>query len=644
MDDFLANWETAGSAFFEAPANTPTFGESDNPFQDMDLTPAPAPPNPAASADFLGLAPPTPSQPAPPASAQAALMFAASPGVVNPVPTPQPVKPGLVKSPNPTDAVLASFMPIHTPSPPARVTTPAARRLRPKADAIVAHCWKTACSEASFIRKVRSEWSNHCRGGSGWTLDDDAEGALLDALVARLCTGDSYSQRLMSYMRYSLLSGAVRPKSVIATCLRYVHEAAERTQQGIARLFAELLPFYTFTGEGDDLTKEAQHYLDAFTVVLRCAARAPFDSELNTLMSGNRFVALVRACGRRVPAKWNQIKASFGSLPKHLTPLVTRLKLGLGGAATNYADVVKFVSIERLVIPPPDHGLPAAVPMALQVSSALFGPRVAAALGEVWLKQGKVMDLNALMLIDRELAQVPVKMALKDCVRACEATVRFLAERGSIVGSENMQWGLAWGGRERLLRIMRDAVPQLRGELRSERGCMVVAMAVIGCVPNCLGHVLRVDGEDGGSQKEAMDDDIEKHMNDLVSFAVGAMEDAAQAEETPAWRSFGLWLLLFATRCGALLRAARCEHVKAAKVLRAWSGMPTGTPGSHAGSGNRSGSEVRGSGSSSGSAAAVEAAAVLATFAAPAAHAIIDMADACGDDATMHALCADYVQ
>lgn len=207
-------------------------------------------------------------------------------------------------------------------------------------------------------------------------------------------------------------------------------------------------------------------------------------------------------------------------------------------------------------------------------------------------------------------------------------------------------WSTAWGGRKRLTKLLTDALPQARAELRSESASMLVALAVVGATAMALGPAMRLEEQGpqtvdaaGAAQREAADSDIAESVGDFAAFAVTTLETGATAEETPMWRSLGLWTLLFASRCGALLSAAGCDHVRVAKVLRAWAGAPTGSPGAHSTGAHKSLSAAQ---RPSSAQVAAQAAEVIALFATPAAHAIIDAADTSGDDRTMQALCDDY--
>lgn len=759
MDEILATFGGDGS-FFEQPNNSSSFPDLDNPFDSLDPAPADllppaqdpisAPP-PTASQDFLRLPTesPPPSAPstqalfaAPTANAlqQPSFELALDPSAVAQAaavasaaaPPPNPSAPPTSNTATPVNssvhqargaavrcgnaanvaaAVVARAPPKtvakQTRAPPQ--TDSVRRRLRPAADVVVAYCWRTAASPASFARKLRSKMplcdaqtvgkgkrlreepvsapaskrlkvasgaalrsvgtTNRGRKACKWTLSDDAEGAVLDALISRMCQGEAASMRLLNYLRHLILVGVVRTRCVIATCLVFTGDPSDRSMHAIARLFCELLPNYAFSSSAEELTAESCNFLDAFILVLDCTRKSPYLAKhLALLLRDNRLISLVRACGRRVKPRWTQIlslvalleadAANGGGSPSsiratnalsvspELALLFSKLRLGLGSGSTSFETIAK-VANANVNVPTPAQGLNVAIQAAVTVIARLFGAKVGQALIGLWTNNDRRgVDLASFEMIEngvqeqmRQPAYKP-QLSLRDSVRACEATIRFLTDHAeSVTPASHAQWTNVWGGRERLLRIVRDTVPQLRNKLLTEVGCMLVAMAVVGSAAIVLGPALRV------SDEGVVDEDVEKHTTDLVSFAVGCMEDAAQAEETPAWRSFGLWLLLFASRCGSMLRDARCEHVKAARVLRAWGSMPTGTPGAHTGGGANSQHRGTGASSSSASSAAASAAAeVVATFAAPAAHAIVDMSDVNGEDATLLALCSDYIQ
>jgi len=152
-----------------------------------------------------------------------------------------------------------------------------------------------------------------------------------------------------------------------------------------------------------------------------------------------------------------------------------------------------------------------------------------------------------------------------------------------------------------------------------------------------------------------LDEDVVELAEEVCAASIGFLEEAARAEEPPGWQNIGLWLLLLVCRIDGLARGGGCDQARAACVLRLWgtggwgsaafasgpfrSGRPTGWPlGRVIGVGGSASGHSRSSGGRLGangwdSMAAVASSAVLS---------IIDAADTEGDDATLHALCADF--
>lgn len=625
-----------------------------------------------------------PSAPAPASRRAVVAPNAARPARPSPAPASSPPAPAPAPAPAPHPAVEA-----------------ARRRLRPAADALIARCWKGAYSAPAFVSAARmslraepspsalpakveataaaaafslqagkpdapsgagkkrlrepdgsSPGAKRLRPSGpafgGWTLSAGAEAALLDALVARVTCGELSSARVLGYVRYALVSGLVRARAALGALVKAGAAAGERTQVSLAELAGELLPHYHFEGKADALTAECADYLGAVALVLRVAKETAGAVPVAARLLGSaRVICLARAASRRTPAHWVAVEAAISKLvgadgPPSLANGLRKLSGGLAAGGSNFAAVAAAAG--KAELPDASGTLTAAVPFALGVLRQIFGNRVGTALQEIWAKGPSPRgDLPLLLDLARTASANP-PLLLRDVVRACEATVRFLAERSAHAEWAGA-WSAAWGGRKRLTKLLTDALPQVRSELRSEASSMLVALAVAGATAMALGPALRLD-EAGGraadaadaARREAADSEIAEAVGDFAGFAVGTMEAGAVAEEMPPWRSLGLWTLLFASRCGALLSAAGCEHVRAARVLRAWAGAPTGTPGAHNGSAHKSAPAAR----PTAAMVAAQAAEVIAVFATPAAWAIVDAADCGGDDATLWALCEDY--
>lgn len=621
----------------------------------------------------------------------------------------QPQKP----SPQPAPTLLPPpFLP---PSPEDAETA----RLRPVATEIVSESWRLSRNPAQFIRAVRDrlpQRPHHVLPKSIveessspylsapttsrstppsenppqllWQLPPSSEGAILDALFAKLVSASATSTRLMYYLSYSLVTGIVSQRAVMATCLKWISSTPTiqpRVRQSFANLLLQIIPHYRFSQTDSSLSTEVNQFLAAFAMVLHCVAEAPsLAPNLVTVLSDDRVVALVRACARRMPAVWPRIDASIKMLeapppnqdafadtiaPRSayaiapaLPSLILRLKMGLSVGITSLESIA--ASIGNINVPDTDATIPIALQTAFAVTLQVFGTEIAKSLRDLW-SQREALGGDYRLLVNLERAakgstsgqsqSSAPKYGFKNKVLACEAIVRFLAKRSSVPGASE-KWKGLWGGKERLKRIIRDAIPQVKTEIRSESGALLVSMAVTCCAAMCLGPALRMNDANDGvdlldpaevSLQETQNEEVEESMGELMGFAVGSLEDAAVAEEIPSWRSFGLWLLLLMSRSGSMLRASGCEHVRAAKVLRTWGGMPTGTPGSHtahASSHKHSSQSASGHQHAQGSSSSWALTEGVTMFASPASLAIIDVSDVSGGDETIRALCNDLVQ
>lgn len=527
-----------------------------------------------------------------------------------------------------------------------------------------------------------------------WLLPPPSEGAILDALFSKIVNSEVPSTRLLNYLSHSLLTGIVSQRAVISTCLHWTGSTpgvSEQVLQAFTRFMSRIIPHYRFTFSGSDLTVEIKDFLTAFNMVINCTAKSPsLAPDLVSVLVQERVITLVRACARRIPTFWSRLHTSLEKLdsapqlPSHLAatalptqsamavapylkPLVTRLTYGLAVGITSLDTIA--ASIGTLSVPAQEAPIPNSLQCTFTIAHHVFGNDVAVALRELLSKREPLHgDLPALVKLERAAkipgvngtthSSVSAKYAFRNNVQACEAIVRFIAERASVPDATE-HWSTLWGGKDRLKRIIVNALPQVKTEIMSETGALIVAMAVTCCAAMCLGPALRIrDPNDGVEPRNAneakliqqQNEEVEDAVGELTSFAVFILEEAATAEETPSWRSFGLWLLLLMSRTGCLLRACGCDHVRAARVLRAWSGVPTGTPGTHT-SHNNSGhkSNVHGNGSNNGthqpsSSSNASQTEGISMFATSASLAIIDASDVSGCDETIQALCDDLVQ
>ncbi|PXF44067.1 hypothetical protein BWQ96_06148 [Gracilariopsis chorda] len=593
------------------------------------------------------------------------------------------------------------------------------RRLRPVAESIVSESWRLGRTPPDFIAATRLKlvhtaaittledssdqpaiqlMSSTLKSEpmsmednapeSLWSFPPASEGALLDALFSKIVNSEAPSTRFMSYLSYALLTGGVSQRAVVSAYISWASGAAsvsDRVMKNFAVFFAEVIPNYCFSMTDSDLTAEAKDFLTAFISVVNSTAKSPsIAPTLVQMLNHDRTVALVRACLRKLPTMWVPLNAAIAQLEtappgeigisqsfapqsafaeaSELKELVQRLRRGLcAGIKTLEQMLSSITNIAHISKSNTD--LPGALNIPYAVTVQVFGNEVASALRDLWSQiespGGDIQHLSSLVRATKPSTpshpQPAQKYGFAEKVRACEAVVRFLAEKASMPGAAEM-WRGVWGGTQRLQRVIRDAVPQVKNEIATESSALIVATAVVCCAAMCLGPSLRIeDGNDGieitdlqlEAQQQAQNQQVDETIGELTSFAVNSLESAAVADETPVWKSFGLWLLLLMSRAGCMLRASGCDHVRAVKVIRAWGGMPIGTPGAHASHGtsahkhSQSGSGHQQSQQSSSSMAHSEG---VALFSSSASLAIIDASDVSGNDETIRSLCEDLVQ
>lgn len=583
------------------------------------------------------------------------------------------------------------------------------RRLRPLAESIVSESWRLGRNPPEFISASRRRLVQNAAmttiedssdqpaimlmgmedeaSDSLWSFPPASEGALLDALFSKIVSSEAPSTRLMSYLSYALLTGGVSQRAVISAYISWAigtESVSDRVMKQFAVFFAEVIPNYCFSVTDSDLTGEVKDFLTAFISVVDSTAKSPsIAPTLVQMLSHDRTVALVRACLRKLPSMWVPLNAAIAQLEiappcetgisqsfapqsafseaSELKELVQRLRRGLcAGIKTLEQMLSSFANIVH--ISKSNNVLPGALNTPFAITVQVFGNEVAIALRDLWSQKespgGDIQHLSSLVRATKPSnlshPQPAPKYGFAEKVRACEAVVRFLAEKSSIPGAAEM-WRGVWGGTQRLQRVIRDAVPQVRNEIATETSALIVATAVICCAAMCLGPALRIDdGNDGveitdpqlEAQNQAQNQQVDETIGELTSFAVNSLESAATADETPVWKSFGLWLLLLMSRAGCMLRASGCDHVRAVKIIRTWVGMPVGSSGGHASHGT---SAHKHSQSASGhqhsqSSSSVAHSEGVALFSSSAPLAIIDASDVSGNDETILALCEDLVQ
>lgn len=499
--------------------------------------------------------------------------------------------------------------------------------LRGPAEMIVAEAWRRGEAPGAFVVRARKGLSSEGR----WGLTSAGEGALLDALMARITATEAASTRYIGYLRYALVAGLVTQRGVLEACVGAGGGAAPRVRYALARLLADILPHFVFTAPDDGLSGEAKLFLAAFAFVTGCGAESPdLVPAVSSLLTSSRLIALARAAGRRNPSSWAPIhgalskiearrkrerqeedrkkgvkgegdvgegKTASAALQQQHSAVVEletgigRLRHGLCFGITTFKSIAELMERPNINMPG-EKSLLHALSSVGEVASLVFGVDVGKSLQAIWSTVDPVGgDLYLLTEINHQAykgssAGPLARYGFRDRIRACEAIVRYLAECATNP-DHLQQWLQPWGGQERLRRLLRDALPQIKADLLSEFSCLMVATAIVGSVVLCLGPSLQLDDPNNGiavadpvekAAKETMDQEVEDWMMELSGFAVACLEEAALAEEAPQWRSLGVWILLLSSRCGCLLRASHCNHSRASKVLLAWGGSPANMP------------------------------------------------------------------
>lgn len=467
-----------------------------------------------------------------------------------------------------------------------------------------------------------------------WKLEREAEAAILETLMSRLTAEEGASTRVVSYLRHSVMAGLVSQNELLAAIVRKTSPSlfpgqteptklSSKIRLALAQLTYQLVPHYSFSKRGEALTEECTQYLAGIALIL----------SLPSVHLSDRMLTLARAVRRRnkkafevVAAKVKEVEERPGALSQSMRSAIRRLRRGLSASVTPLESIAASGSSLRTL----ERGKQinnVITESLVPITTHVLGADIANSLAALWAhKEPRGGDLS--LLTNVELAAVASsavppasRYVFHDRIRACEAIIHHLYDRAS---NESASQGY-WASNERLKRLLRDSLPQVRKSLKTEFSCLMVAAAVIGAVAICIGppmasvnsmHKMQQQHKVAvftyADKKEAEMSDI---LTELCDFAVSSLEEAAESEDAPAWRGFGVWLLLLASRCGNLLQLGKCDHVRAANVLRGWSRM--------------SGPKLM---------------TAVGNMAASVSLSITDASDKDGSDETLYSICKDLVQ
>jgi len=425
------------------------------------------------------------------------------------------------------------------------------------------------------------------------------------------------------------------------------------------------------------------------------AAAASSQSVFLRSLMDDRIIALARACGRRSPALWEQIEAQASHVitctsqfmqsagrpngqqnqagnavlvcAKQWQAICLRLRDGLAaGVATPFSATLiqsKAGQLTLLVI----------MEYVLKNTKPILGESVTLALREFWAKKEPPGgDLESLKRIESAASALHAqseaalgaemagaaqngekpKYSFREQFRMCEMFVKQFSEASTIRDTHTDRWLNEWGGRARLGRLLRDVLPQIRGQLRTVYSCLMVATAVIAVSSICCGPSLVQGGvAQAASVQLGANDELDELTSILGTNSVDCLREAALAEEPPANRSFGLWLMRLASRSGALLRLSKCNYALAVRVLRSWEVINGGKPFTDTAFG-RNGVELPPShpsiaaaeSAASGNSSGAQGSKLTPTLSSSSAVLIVDAADNVADDTGLRLLCTEPVQ
>jgi len=450
-------------------------------------------------------------------------------------------------------------------------------------DGLVSKAYADRDSAIDFIREARTSLADlaYKANDLDQEFDADLEEVLMTTLLNRAISagGDAAgrqaratSSRLMNYMRTCIAESLISQRVALmvlvsAKPLQDSSSESSRIRRDIVGLVGEIMPWYDITGKTSEaIVNECVHYLAAVSTMLRQAAQIEsLMREVVQALSYPRVIALARCAGRRVQKSWLLVEevmkevAASTAARGPLMDIIHKLKEGLY-SSFDHPDYIRL-NRNRPISEDWSNVHKAAVPILDQ--------KVVDALKVLW-EEGESSggDCKALLELEQMAEVYRTDSTLMEKVRVCELLVFSVACHAQTRNGEVLK--LRWGGLPRLLRLVRDALPQAKPQATNELSGLVVACAVVGCAARVLGM-----GRDSTFNSE---DGIECSIG-LRGFAIAYLEEVLAAEDSLEWRPFGVWLLLFASRCGNLLQAPSddlsggtvSDHVRAAKALRDWS-------------------------------------------------------------------------
>eukprot|EP00188_Purpureofilum_apyrenoidigerum_P004512 Plantae.Rhodophyta-Purpureofilum_apyrenoidigerum.ctg5146.p1 GENE.Plantae.Rhodophyta-Purpureofilum_apyrenoidigerum.ctg5146~~Plantae.Rhodophyta-Purpureofilum_apyrenoidigerum.ctg5146.p1 ORF type:complete len:669 (+),score=109.44 Plantae.Rhodophyta-Purpureofilum_apyrenoidigerum.ctg5146:505-2511(+) len=461
-------------------------------------------------------------------------------------------------------------------------------------DVLVSKAYGNRNSAIDLIREARESLADFAYKANDpdQELDADLEEVLMTTLLNRAIAAGgtpsgtqarATSSYLMNYMRSCIAESLISQRVALmvlvsAKPLQDSNPESSRLRRDIVGLIGEIMPWYDITGKNSEaIANECTHYLAAVSIMLLQAAQIEsLMREVVQAFSHPRVIALARCAGRRVRKSWLLVEdamAEVASAPVKRGPLMSiihKLKEGLY-SSFDHPDYLRL-NRNRPIGEDCANTYSAAVP--------ILGQRVVDALKVLWEESESTGgDWKALLELEQLADVYRTDSTLMEKVRSCELLVFSVACQAQNRNRQELR--MTWGGLPRLLRLIRDALPQAKPQATNEFSGLVVACGVVGCAARVLGM-----GRDPIFNSE---DGIECSIS-LHGFAIAYLEEVLAAEDSLEWRPLGVWLLLFASRCGNLLQTPTdnfsgstvSDHVRAAKALRDWS-LFGGTTASSAG-------------------------------------------------------------
>jgi len=462
--------------------------------------------------------------------------------------------------------------------------------LTSEAQKLVNSGWRASQTATDFVSSVRlalgesehkpvqsTEAGNVQASNLSCELDISAEAAILQVLLSRIVSAEAASSRLVSYLREMMVAGLVSSKGVLRAMIRAIGSSGNvstRVEEALLKFLTQMLPWYCFSSQEHGFAQECRDFLTAIILILQRASRNPATAPIALeVIADERLLALTRAIGRREPALWGRLGPIIGDLlrsaDKPLHGPLCRLKNGLGSGSSN---PLQGLGIDFRVTAIP---LREVLAVLLPAMSRVFVPGISDVFQGLWFQpESPQLDQSLLMKIENLCAQSSSggQYSFRDRIRVCELAMKQLTQARSMVANETEEWVLQnWGDQQRISRLVWDILPQVKPNLRTENACLAVACAVIGSFIICFGgRWSSADCSPTNGCISEPNEEVEEICRELSNFSVTILEESATAEEAPSWRSFGLWLLLLASRAGCLLRESSYDMVHAARILRFW--------------------------------------------------------------------------